>query len=201
VRNGGRLHFDNDRREQGRFLPPLLGNRTNAFYGRFVKGISLNLCRMLHAGDPNEGNRAGPHVHRLSYSSFLRHGGGLKTGTMSDSRDQAQKVAKLNDEFRRHAGVATSRSVPGRCVMTAGIAALGLEAQAEIFKRVREFSDFTPGNDPYGEHDFGSLTASGEEVLWKIDYFADARMELGSDNPADPARSYRVLTIMLACEY
>lgn len=85
--------------------------------------------------------------------------------------------------------------------MTAGIAALGLEAQAEIFKRVREFSDFKPGDDPYGEHDFGSITASDEQVFWKIDYYEDEGMELGAENPADPAGSYRVLTIMLACEY
>lgn len=120
---------------------------------------------------------------------------------MSDGRDRAQNVARLNDEFRRHAGVAVSRNVPGRCVMTAGIAALGQGAQAEIFKRVREFSEFTPGNDPYGEHDFGSIIASDEQVFWKIDYYEDEGMEVGSDNPADPDRSYRVLTIMLACEY
>lgn len=85
--------------------------------------------------------------------------------------------------------------------MTAGVAALGPKAQAEIFKRVREFSEFKPGNDPYGEHDFGSIAAGGEQVFWKIDYYEDASMELGSENPADPARSYRLLTVMLAAEY
>jgi hypothetical protein len=120
---------------------------------------------------------------------------------MSGSDQRAGRIAQLNDEFRRHAGIAVVRQAPGRCVMTAGVAALDSEVQAEVFKRVREFSDFKRGNDPYGEHDFGSITAAGEEVFWKIDYYADAQMEFGADDPGDPARSFRVLTIMLACEY
>jgi len=86
--------------------------------------------------------------------------------------------------------------------MTAGIAALGREAQAEILARVRQFSSFEPGNDPYAEHDFGAISApSGEQVFWKIDYFADNAMEYGADDPGDPARSFRVLAVMLAAEY
>lgn len=60
--------------------------------------------------------------------------------------------------------------------MTSGIAALARETQTEIFDRVRRFSDFQPGNDPYGEHDFGSLaTSDGESAFWKIDYYALTR--------------------------
>jgi len=120
---------------------------------------------------------------------------------MSGSDQRAKRIAQLNDEFRRQAGIAVVRHVPGRCVMTAGVAALVPEVRAEIFKRVREFSDFKPNNDPYGEHDFGSIIAAGEQIFWKIDYYEDAQMEFGADDPADPARSFRVLTIMLAAEY
>ena len=119
---------------------------------------------------------------------------------MDNQQPHPSRIAQINDEFRRQAGFALSR-VPGRCVITAGIAALGQEAQAEIFKRVREFSEFRPGNDPYGEHDFGSVTASGEQVFWKIDYYEDAEMEMGSEDPGDPNRCFRVLTVMLAAEY
>jgi hypothetical protein len=120
---------------------------------------------------------------------------------MTAQDDRAPRIAKLNDEFRLQAGLALSdtRRVPGRCVMTAGIMALGQQAQAEILGRIRQFSRFEPENDPYGEHDFGSLsTTAGEEVFWKIDYYADEAMEYGAE---DPARSFRVLTVMLAAEY
>jgi Protein of unknown function (DUF3768) len=86
--------------------------------------------------------------------------------------------------------------------MTAGVAALGRQAQAEILTRVRQFSSFEPGNDPYGEHDFGTVsTPAGDQAFWKIDYFADEAMEYGADDPGDPTRSFRVLTIMLTAEY
>ncbi len=62
------------------------------------------------------------------------------------------------------------------------------------------FSDFTPENDPHGEHDFGSFAVAGRKFFFKIDYF-DAAMEFGSEDPADPAKTTRVLTIMLAEEY
>src|SRR5258708_31094655 len=41
----------------------------------------------------------------------------------------------------------------------------------------------------------------GERIFWKIDYYADEAMEFGADEPADPNRSFRVMTIMLAAEY
>ena len=62
------------------------------------------------------------------------------------------------------------------------------------------FSAFTPENDPHGEHDFGSFALAGRKLFFKIDYF-DATMQFGSEDPADPAKTTRVLTIMLAEEY
>jgi hypothetical protein len=55
-------------------------------------------------------------------------------------------------------------------------------------------------NDPHGEHDFGNFTLAGRKFFWKIDYY-DAAMEFGSEDPADPSKTTRVLTIMLASEY
>jgi hypothetical protein len=74
---------------------------------------------------------------------------------MTDEENRASRIAKLNDEFRRQAGLALSRrsATPGRCFMTAGVTALDEQVQAEILARVRDFSGFEPGNDPYGEHD------------------------------------------------
>lgn len=77
-----------------------------------------------------------------------------------------------------------------------------METQAEILERVRTFSDFRPANDPHREHDFGNIALDdSNDVFWKIDYYADASMEYGAEDPADPKRSFRVLTIMLAAEY
>lgn len=123
---------------------------------------------------------------------------------MVGDNKKAVRIAALNDEFRRAAGLTRTEetAVPGRYVMTRGIAALSAEAQIEILDRVRSFSDFKPVNDPHREHDFGGIAlAGGEEVFWKIDYYTDAEMEYGSEDPADPNRSFRVLTVMLAAEY
>jgi hypothetical protein len=69
-----------------------------------------------------------------------------------------------------------------------------------IFSKIRNFEKFTPDNDPYKEHDFGSVEHEGLKIFWKIDYYAPDMMH-GSENPADPKQTIRVLTIMLASEY
>ena len=105
----------------------------------------------------------------------------------------AAKIRELNDSFR-------TTMTGGRVMMTAGIDALPSDVKAMVIRRVAMFSDFTPDNDPHQEHDFGSFTLAGRKFFWKIDYF-DAAMEFGSEDPADPAKTTRVLTIMLAEEY
>ena len=37
--------------------------------------------------------------------------------------------------------------------------------------RARAFDAFTPYNDPYGEHDFGSFDHDGRTISWKIDLY------------------------------
>src|SRR5215813_2921869 len=68
-------------------------------------------------------------------------------------------IADLNDAFRM-----SGENV----VLTAGVAAL--DSLDGLLESVRTFDDFTPGNDPWGEHDCGSLEWEGENVFWKIDY-------------------------------
>jgi Protein of unknown function (DUF3768) len=59
------------------------------------------------------------------------------------------------------------------------------------------FSDFTPDNDPYGEHDFGSFEHAGRTIFWKIDLYEESEVK---DSNGEPLVN-RVLTIMLAAEY
>ena len=74
------------------------------------------------------------------------------------------------------------------------------DEQELILAKVRNFSQFTPDNDPYGEHDFGAFDHGGERIFWKIDYY-DIELEHGSPDPADPEVTTRVLTILLADEW
>ena len=108
-------------------------------------------------------------------------------------------IRDLNDRFRKG-----DSSVPGRVMVTSGIQDLvaghPLEDVASILARVRQFEEFNADNDPYGEHDFGSLECLGEKLFWKIDYYGPDLMS-GSEDPADPAQTVRVLTIMLVQEY
>lgn len=110
-----------------------------------------------------------------------------------DIDNRALRIAELNDELRQG-------SARGRIAITAGLLALGRHAVPAILLLVQTFDDFGADNDPYGEHDFGSVEWNGHQVFWKIDYY-DAAMVAGSPDPTDPAVTTRVLTIMLAGEY
>ncbi|MGQ2918172.1 MULTISPECIES: DUF3768 domain-containing protein [Rhizobium] len=103
------------------------------------------------------------------------------------------RIRELNDAFR-------TTWLTGTVLMTSGIQNLPDITQSHIVEAVQGFDTFTPDNDPYGEHDFGTVTVDGHKVFWKIDYY-DPTMDYGSDDPANPAVTKRVLTIMLAEEY
>src|ERR1700676_5096482 len=101
----------------------------------------------------------------------------------------ASKIRELNDSFR-------TTMTDGRVMMTAGVAALPSDVKALVIRRVATFSDFNADNDPHKEHDFGSFTLAGRKFFFKIDAY-DADMQFGSEDPADPSKTIRVLTIML----
>ncbi|WP_439372636.1 DUF3768 domain-containing protein [Bradyrhizobium sp. DASA03120] len=103
------------------------------------------------------------------------------------------RIALLNDAFRRTFS-------GGKVMMTSGVNELPDCVKAEALIQVANFAEFTENNDPYDEHDFGSFDLVGRRFFWKIDYY-DKRCEFGSDDPADPEKTMRVLTLMLAQEY
>ena len=109
--------------------------------------------------------------------------------------DGTAKIRKRNDAFRR--GFPPNAQ---RFYLTAGILAFSGEDRAAILAKVRKFDAFTAGNDPHGEHDFGSIDHNGHRIFWKIDHY-DSACEPGSRLPIDSPKTTPVLTIMLADEY
>jgi hypothetical protein len=104
---------------------------------------------------------------------------------------RTERIRQLNDQCRT--------SLSGcRVMITQGVAAL--DQTEVVLKAVREFSNFTADNDPYGEHDFGSFVIGDNQLFWKYDYY-DVDMQMASLDPADDTITVRVLTIMLADEY
>lgn len=112
---------------------------------------------------------------------------------MKHSDRQSIRIRALNDVFRQ-------TFIGGRVAMTRGVADLPETDQAVVLGKVRLFTAFTQDNDPHGEHDFGAIEHAGVRYFWKIDYY-DAACAFGSENPADPKVTTRVLTIMRADEY
>lgn len=111
-------------------------------------------------------------------------------------------IAQQNDQFRKKFMIPQFGvpEIQGRYLMTNGIVKLGPFAQIEIASKVREFNDFSEDNDPYKEHDFGSIRYNDNKIFWKIDYY-DESYKYGSEAPADSKLTRRVLTAMLASEY
>ena len=102
-------------------------------------------------------------------------------------------IRLLNDNFR-------TTFTGGRVMLTAGVDELPLDVKARVILAVQSFSNFTKDNDPHGEHDFGAFEIAGDRFFWKIDYY-NLDLDGGSEDPADPEQTARVLTIMFVEEY
>ncbi len=103
------------------------------------------------------------------------------------------KIRILNDSFRQ-------TFIGGHAMKTEGVAALEDELQQKLIAEVKAFNKFEKGNDPYGEHDFGSVKLEGATFFWKIDYY-DLAISQHSVNPTNADATIRILTIMRADEY
>ena len=107
--------------------------------------------------------------------------------------DASAVIRTLNDRLRKSL-------TGGRVVMTAGVSALPEDVRARVIELTRTFDEFTPDNDPHQEHDFGSFEIGGQKFFFKHNYY-DKSMKYGSEDPSDPDKTTRVLTIMRADEY
>jgi Protein of unknown function (DUF3768) len=101
------------------------------------------------------------------------------------------RIRKLNDAFRcTHVG-------SGKILVTAGVDALAADNKNAVLTKVFCFDQFDEENDPWGEHDFGSVEHKGETHFFKIDLYEEPDVK----DTNGEAVITRVLTIMLAEEY
>ena len=125
-------------------------------------------------------------------------------------REQAARIARLNDMARQAMGVACT------AVATVGFRSLSTSDQSRVRELIETYDAFDEDNDPHGERDFGTIYQleggrwtterprlrdnEHERVFWKLDYY-DCDLAGASEDAADPAVTRRVLTIMLSDEY
>lgn len=107
---------------------------------------------------------------------------------------QAAQIARLNDDFRT-----TLRG--GRILLTSGVMSLPSETLNALFTVIQNynFDALASGQESHEERDFGAFQLNGQGFFWNIDY-CDPTCSFASENPANPAQTTRVLTVMLADE-
>ena len=78
--------------------------------------------------------------------------------------ERRTRIRALNDRLRK-------RHLGGRILISSGLMGQGPAAVAAALQGIQQFDAFDERNDPYGEHDFGSLSVEGRRIFWKIDYY------------------------------
>jgi len=118
----------------------------------------------------------------------------LNIGTPDHTNNRRlARVRFLNDHLR-------ITGEGGLVVSTPGFQNLSKGLKFEIVALLRAEQAFNHDNDPWQEHDFGTILVEEHVLLWKIDYFDIDRIGHSLD-PSDPTVTSRVLTLMLATEY
>jgi hypothetical protein len=107
--------------------------------------------------------------------------------------DKRLRIRELNDAFRKS-------FIGGKVMLTQGVQELAEGELKALLESIQSADSFNAENDPYKEHDFGSVDQAGERYYWKIDYY-DPTLQGSSEDPSDPTKTCRVLTIMHADEY
>lgn len=111
-----------------------------------------------------------------------------------------EQIALLNDRVRLgldpKARIVVTRNCLDQLAEAPGAPEEGFALQAMLFAAFRDctFSEDSP------ERDFAAITFLDRKVWFKIDYYAPG-LEFGSEDPADPAQTVRVMTILLPDDY
>ena len=106
---------------------------------------------------------------------------------------RAEAIALLNDTLRK-------TGTGGSVMITQNLQRVTGFDPIVLAKALADYSGFDADNDPHGERDFGDMTLWGYDLIWKIDYY-DKDLKYGSDDPANPEVTRRVLTVMLASDW
>lgn len=114
-------------------------------------------------------------------------------GTICSKVPRAEAIARLNDQLRK-------TGIGGTIMITDELRRVtGFDPEI-LVADLANYDEFDSDNDPHGERDFGLISYKSEDVIWKVDYY-DKSLEFGSEDPADPAVTSRVLVLMLARQW
>lgn len=109
------------------------------------------------------------------------------------TKEKVAEIRRLNDQFRT-----TFRG--GEILLTQSVANLPEMVKSSALLRIADFKAFNEENDPHEEHDYGSFDHCNQEVWWKIDYY-DLSLNARSEDPADPSKTKRIMTVGLAVDW
>lgn len=118
--------------------------------------------------------------------------------TFQTDNNSTAQIRALNDKFRQ-----TFDANLGKVIITHGVNCLNVNHLQQLVQAVKQFNDFNEDNDPWEEHDMGKIELFNEKFFFKIDYFDRQKyeQEIGSSEPENVHKTFRVMTIMLASEY
>lgn len=117
----------------------------------------------------------------------------MNTEGVVDLQSRRERTRELNDAFRKS-------FQGGTIFITTGFAALHPNVRRTILEMIQTFDAFDDEDEPWGTHNFISVERDGQTFFAKIDYF-NLTMNARSPDAADPTKTHRVLTVMLAEEY
>ena len=145
--------------------------------------------------EPNEKGMEGDQGHhgQIETSDYEEGSESSESAGDTNTSDKKALIRALNDQLR-------TTCEGGTILLTEGITSLEPETLNQCMMKIQGDQVFNEDNDPYGEHDFGSIKHEDIVVFWKIDYY-DLDMLHHSPDPTDEHVTKRVLTIMLASEY
>lgn len=113
---------------------------------------------------------------------------------------QPNRIAELNSRCRHGLDRQARIVITANCLNTL---AAGDDPEKRILAQIKvrlALQNWQPPANDDGEHDFGILVVDDTKLFFKIDYY-DRDLEHGSEDPANPEVTTRVLTVMLPDDY